>query len=281
MKKNVLIFLIVILLSLTGCGQKKNNSKEKIATELEYMSTQIFDLANALNNITLDNYEIVPKKIEINQENNGSDSSKSEGSSGSSQGGEKSEVISSTEMKNSSILEKDIQNAEIEWDKIKTEIELVNNTWTIVSLDLKNKKIADKDILEFNEILNKAIISIKNENKEATLENISKLYEYIPGFMSDIEGNNYNIIVKKTKNELLKAYTDVSKNNWDFVYNYINNAENYFNDIFDEAEEIKNKEFKIKKVQNLIQILKESIETKDIAVFLIHYKLLIENINTM
>lgn len=281
MKKNVLIFLIIILLSLTGCGQKKNNSKEKIEKELEYMSTQIFDLGNALNNITLDNYELVPKKIEISQENNGSDSSKSEGSSGSSQGGEKSEVIASTEMKNSSILGEDIQNPKIEWDKIKTEIELVNNTWTIVSLDLKNEKIADKDILEFNEILNKAIISIKNENKEETLENISKLYGYIPGFMSDIEGNNYNIIVKKTKNELLKAYTDVSKNNWDFVYNYINNAENFFNDIFAEEEEIKNKEFKIKKVQNLIQILKESVETKDIEVFLIHYKLLIENINTM
>lgn len=86
MKKNILIFLAVILVSLAGCGQKKTNNKEKLATELDYISTKIFDLANELNDMSLDNYELVPKKIEISEENQGSNSSKSEGSSGSSQG---------------------------------------------------------------------------------------------------------------------------------------------------------------------------------------------------
>jgi len=282
LKKRVLIFFTIVLVSLTGCSHKhSDNNKEKIATELDYMSTKIFDLANKLNDITLDNYELVPKKIEISEESQGSNSSESEGSSGSSQGGEKSEIIASTEMKNSSVLEKDIENPETEWDKIKTEIELVNSTWTIVSLDLKNEKIADKDIIEFNDILNKTIISIKEENKEEALENISNLYGYIPGFMSDIQGENDNVVVKKTKNELLKAYTNVSKNNWEPVYTHVNNAENYFNSLLNNKEEIKNKEFKIAKIQNLIQILKESIKEKNVEVFMLHYKLLIENMNTL
>lgn len=281
MKRRIIVSLILVLFFLSGCNNKNTDNKGKIETELDYISTKIFDLANVLNNISLESYELVPRKIEISEDNGGSSSSESEGSSGSSQGGEESEIISSTEMKSSSILDKDMEDSDIKWDEIKTKLELINNSWAIISLDLKEEKVADKDILAFNALLNKTIISVNNENKEETLENISNLYSYIPGFMVDIQGKNYNIIMKKTKNELLKAYVDVSKEKWESVYNYVNNAQNHFNTMLDNREEIKNKEFKITKIQNLIQILKESVEAKDTKVFLLHYKLLIENMNTM
>lgn len=281
MKRRIIVSLILVLFFLSGCNNKNTDNKGKIETELDYISTKIFDLANVLNNISLESYELVPRKIEISEDNGGSSSSESEGSSGSSQGGEESEIISSTEMKSSSILDKDMEDSDIKWDEIKTKLELINNSWAIISLDLKEEKVADKDILAFNALLNKTIISVNNENKEETLENISNLYSYIPGFMVDIQGKNYNIIMKKTKNELLKAYVDVAKEKWESVYNYVNNAQNHFNTMLDNREEIKNKEFKITKIQNLIQILKESVEAKDTKVFLLHYKLLIENMNTM
>jgi len=281
LKRRIIVSLILVLFFLSGCNNKNTDNKGKIETELDYISTKIFDLANVLNNISLESYELVPRKIEISEDNGGSSSSESEGSSGSSQGGEESEIISSTEMKSSSILDKDMEDSDIKWDEIKTKLELINNSWAIISLDLKEEKVADKDILAFNALLNKTIISVNNENKEETLENISNLYSYIPGFMVDIQGKNYNIIMKKTKNELLKAYVDVAKEKWESVYNYVNNAQNHFNTMLDNREEIKNKEFKITKIQNLIQILKESVEAKDTKVFLLHYKLLIENMNTM
>ena len=62
------------------------------------------------------------------------------------------------EMKNTTIL--DISEDEIDWENIKMEIEIINNIWSVISIDLKNEKVADNEIEDFNNSLNQTIISI-------------------------------------------------------------------------------------------------------------------------
>ena len=185
MKKIIYVLLIVLIFLLTGCSNKSNNdNQEKLISELDYFSTKIFDLSSEINNISLEEYTLIPKEIEINEESDSSSSSGSENSSNISQGGQESETITSTNMQDNSILN---SNEEIDWDKIKSDVEIINDNWINVSIDLKDNNVADNKITEFDKTLNKMIIAIKDENKEDTLKNVSELYSYIPAFISPFE----------------------------------------------------------------------------------------------
>ena len=279
MKKIIYVLLIVLIFLLTGCSNKSNNdNQEKLISELDYFSTKIFDLSSEINNISLEEYTLIPKEIEINEESDSSSSSGSENSSNISQGGQESETITSTNMQDNSILN---SNEEIDWDKIKSDVEIINDNWINVSIDLKDNNVADNKITEFDKTLNKMIIAIKDENKEDTLKNVSELYSYIPAFMENISGAEYNKIIKETKSELLKAYVDVSNNNWTSVENYITIADNRFNDIWTDKQKIKGKEYKIEKVQLIIQKLSNSVKEQEQQLFFLDYKSLLENINTL
>lgn len=280
--------MVMALVALSGCSNKNSNedNNEKIASELEYISSKIFDLSNKLNNISSENYELVPKEIELSseKENSGSSGEKGESSSEtsgeeSSKKGEEAETVTSTKMKTKNSLDTNNNDSEIDWQSIKTEIELINNIWSVINIDLAKEKVADNDIQEFNAKLNQTIISIKNEDKNTSLENISNLYSFIPTFMNYISINNSDRIVTSTKAELLKAYTAVSLKNWESVSTHVANAKNMFISILDENEEIKNNEFKIDKVRTLIQNLESSVKLEDEQLFLVHYKILIEQID--
>lgn len=65
MKMNKLIIfigsLVLCLLVLCGCNNKKSDDedkKEKIIQELSYLDTELVEILNKLNNISLDNFSI-------------------------------------------------------------------------------------------------------------------------------------------------------------------------------------------------------------------------------
>lgn len=265
---------------LSGCKQKESeNKQEKLENELEYISAKIFNLADKLNNVSFENYEIISKEIEIKEESVASGSEASSSSS-SKEGGEEEKKAETIELKEKNLLDNNPKE-DIDWKNIKKEIEEINNIWTVVSIDLKNEKVADNDIDEFNNSLNQTIISIKNENREETLNNITNLYSSIPIFTNYIYTENISKVINNVKFEVLKAYTSASVENWDNVSEHISKAQNSFFDILIDKNSKENQKFKIDKIERLIQNLADSAELKDIEVFLLNYKILMENINTL
>lgn len=282
MKKKLCIFFIVALFILSGCNNKEDNkSREKIEAELEYIDTKIFNLADKLNNVSLKKYEITSKETEMKKEENSEDEKESKESSEDSGKGEEDKNATTMEIEKTTILDGEINESEIDWQNMKTEIEIINNIWSVVSIDLRNEKVADNDIEEFNNILNQTMISIKNEDRKMSLQNISDLYAFIPNFMNYISIDNHKKTVKATKSELLKAYTVASLNEWEQVSTHVINAQNTFFTMSDNKESLENKEFKINKIERLIKNLDNSSKLKDLQVFLLHYKTLIENIDTI
>ena len=66
--KKILALLIafLLLLTLTGCGDKKDLSMEdKVKEELGYLDYEIINLINTLNNITIENYKIASKEVSL------------------------------------------------------------------------------------------------------------------------------------------------------------------------------------------------------------------------
>lgn len=299
--KKILIMLICLLL-LTGCSNNSvdDSSKEKLTSEIEYISLQIADLLHNLNNLSLENYEVVSEIITMSEES-GSQGGSSQASSGSStsssqsgQGssGEQSEQgnsqssqeggkqnISVTEMQRNSVLNVDTED--VDWDTMKQNVELINTSWSIILIDLNNNNISTEDITAFSKLLNETIISIKNEDKDTALTNLTSLYSYVPKFLTAISADKHTQNIEETKYQVFLAYSAVSQEDWDTVTTKLTDAENTFLSIVNNLEYSKNNKFKVKKTHTLIKDLQNAIPNNDKELFFLKYKNLMESLNTL
>ena len=295
-KKRILYFLFVIIIfSLVGCSNKptKDDEKAKINEELNYLDTKIVSILNKLNNISLQNYTITSEEVNLGEKggssgkNSGSDkestqNSESEGQE--KQSGSQSKLnteqeksnITTTQMESKTVLETD--ENDIDWKLIKTQIEIINEAWAVIVIDLSNLNVNSTDILDFSSTLDKCIISIKDENKVDSLKNAADLYAIIPKLEKAIS-NEDNI--KQVKSYIINAYALVEQENWGEVEKNIIEAENIFKNITSNIEYMKNKEYKVNKTYVLIKELQNSLQYKDKKIFYIKYKDLLENINTL
>lgn len=293
--KKVLLIIISITFLLVGCGNKNENNSDqkKVSSEIEYFSSQIAILLNNLNNISLDNYELVSEKINLSkseteskQSNSGESQSEGNGGKSASNSGgnqalnnEGEESVFVTNIKTKNVLNIDTNN--VDWNLIKNQIELINSSWSVVMLDLSNANVPNTDILAFGDLLDKTIISIKNENKAEALTNLTGLYSYIPKFLSATSSEKNKQNIENTKYAIFTAYSNVSQNNWTTISKNLSDAENSFLGVLNDTEYSKNKEFKINKTYMLIKDMQTVIPNNDKELFLVKYKTLMESLNTL
>lgn len=295
--KNILlvIFLIILLIStLTGCNNKKDNNEEsKIISELDYLDTNIVSILNGLNGITTGNYTITKEEIQKQEKSSESSSQGGNESSENNSSGEQEQTqsqsndsssseeskITVTGMNQKTVISSDENN--IDWNLIKNEIEKINDSWSIIILDLASKNVNNEDILNFSSTLNNTILSIKDENKINALENSAKLYSFIPKFHGQLEQNTSNQKLKKVKSDLFNAYSLVEKEDWAQIENNIISSINTFKEILNDIEYVKNKEYKTNKVYVLLNELQSSLVYRDKKLFYLKYKNLVESINLL
>lgn len=294
--KNIfVVFTIISIITMTGCSKNddKENLKDKVNEELNYLDTHIISMANNLNNISLENYKITSESVEVEEKskkvstgNTGGSQETATGqtgeeSSGQSQSSQNSENnnINTTKMEENAIL--DSNQDDIDWKAIKYEIENINQTWSVILLDLYSLNVSNDDIVAFSEILNNSIISIKNENKIDSLSNIAKMYSYIPIYEKAISAENSMQNIKQTKSFLINAYSFVEQGNWNEIQTNINECEKTFKNIVNDMEFAQKNEYKINKTYVLIKEMQNSLYLQDKEIFYIKYKNLLESINTL
>ncbi|MGN1271433.1 MAG: hypothetical protein ACI4UX_05685 [Clostridia bacterium] len=294
--KNIfVVFTIISIITMTGCSKNddKENLKDKVNEELNYLDTHIISIANNLNNISLENYKITSESVEVEEKskkmstgNTGGSQETATGqtgeeSSGQSQSSQNSENnnINTTKMEENAIL--DSNQDDIDWKAIKYEIENINQTWSVILLDLYSLNVSNDDIVAFSEMLNNSIISIKNENKIDSLSNIAKMYSYIPIYEKAISAENSMQNIKQTKSFLINAYSFVEQGNWNEIQTNINECEKTFKNIVNDMEFAQKNEYKINKTYVLIKEMQNSLYLQDKEIFYIKYKNLLESINTL
>lgn len=299
MKKRILIFLfVVVLFCLTGCNNKPTveDERSKIDEELDYLDSKIVSIMNKLNNITLENYTITSEEISLGEEG-GTSGEKSSNEEETTQGSEsetqekqsssqskqsteqEKSNITITQMEAKTVLETDENN--VDWKQIKNEIEIINEAWAVIIIDLSNLNAESDDILNFSSTLDKCIISIKDENKSDSLKNVANLYSIIPKFEKQISNENSIQNIKQVKSYIINAYAFAEEENWIEIEKNISEAENVFKNLTTDIEYMENKEYKVNKTYVLMKELQNSLQYKDKKVFYIKYKNLLENINTL
>lgn len=295
-KKILVLFSVICILAMTGCAKQedKKELREKVNEELDYLDTHILSILNNLNNISLENYKITSERVEIEEKSKKSASGNSGGSqetatgqgeqgssekSEDSQNSQKNNNIDTTKMETNAVLETN-QN-DVDWKNMKYKIENLNQSWSVILLDLYSLNVSNDDIVSFSKCLDDCIISIKNENKIDSLINIAKLYSYIPIYEKAISAENSMQNIKQTKAFLVNAYSAVEQGNWNDVQTNINECEKTFKNVVNDIEFAKKNEYKVNKTYVLVKELQNSLDLQDKEVFYIKYKNLLESINTL
>lgn len=307
MRKNKIIFPILVILSiiviaLSGCNNdtKNEDMKSKIARELDYLDTQIISILNDLNNISLQNYTVTTEEITLGEDGSsgGSSSGGSSSQSGSSsegsaeaseqkQSSSQSQSASDTKESKTTIMKMQPENVlssdenDIDWNSIKNNIQIINESWEIVILDLSNMNVDNNDILDFSATLDDCILSIKDEKKTDTLTNIAKLYSFIPKFERGISAENSTQNIKQVKSYIINAYSLLDKDDWTVIGNNISECEKTFKNITNDMEYMKDKEYKVNRTYVSIKELQNSLTYKDKKLFYVKYKNAMESINTL
>ena len=296
--KTAYIFLILIVL-LSGffiyrVSGKNNSSNEKIEektlTEVKHLENEFQNLFNQFNNISFENYKISSSEIKKEDESQSSSSSQKS----TSNGGGSSEKSKSSENQEESGSEEDnkqykleevgilTEDTEIDWKQIKNDVEKVYTYLYPMTLDLYQTSINQQDITNFNKEYDNFTKSVKEENKEESLKELSILYDYLPKFVENCTEDNKEKTIIKTKNELFKAYSVLDKEEWNTIADNINNAKQEFTKLVTNISNEENiNKYNVNKAYVMINELQNSITLKDKEVFLIKYKNLLEELQNM
>lgn len=294
----VLITIVVVIgttIFVKANEDGEKSQREKALTELKYLDSKLEDIFNEMNNITMRNYKVYTSNIEPNKKE--SSNTSSESSSLSDSGNSKSSTQTTSneqeEGNQSNEDEKNLKNYTmqqegvltntnaIDWNKVKNEIELIYTSIPAITLDLYGLNINQDEILNFNRQYDNLTVLVKNQNKEETLRELAKTYQYIPKFAEKVTDDTVYKTVLNTKSNIFLAYSKLDSKNWDEISSDIKNAINVFSQLLTGNVVNANNQTTINKVYVMLNELQNATNVKDEAVFLIKYKNLLEEINNM
>lgn len=289
----IFLFFILCILGFTiysiATKDDSDDEKEKAKSEIRYLETKIVDLFNNMNNIETRNYKIYTTKIEESgeAETSGQKSSETNSQSNNSSNTNNSEQQTSLEnknttdnyeMKQSGILTSD---RDTNWSACKNEIELIYTSISTVTLDLYHLNISKEYILKFNEELDKLTISVENENKQETLDNLVNLYDLLPKFAENIIDDVVYKTMLQVKLNIFKAYSKLDTDNWEEINIEISKAVDNYSNLLTNPNVESYRLSSLNKGYITLNELKNVANIKDKTVFFIKYKNLLEEINNI
>lgn len=273
----LLLTLTALLLSLLGCSNSKLNLNDKAKSEIDYFSTKLISIINKLNNITFENYDVIARKAELSKESAENEkASQNTADVKSSEQGNTSSNVTVYQMSPNTILNP--ISKEINWSEIKNQIENLYYSWNTVILDLYELNVNNDDILGFSSDFDIATTYIKNEDKANSILAIANLYKYLPKYAETIEKDGEYKNILKIKSFILNAYAFVDAEFWTAVSEEVDKALETYKYIMNDTKYISENSYAVNKVYVLLNELKNSVSQKDIEIFYIKYRNLMEEL---
>ena len=297
-KRKILIYIIVVIIMVTigffiykvlGQDDTKNESKAKTEAEIGYLDEKFVSLFNQMRNITFENYKILSVNIDDQNINNKQSSENSNQQSGSSQSDNSTQDSKQTSNQNQEIKKYEMQetgvltgDSKIDWKQVKADVEVLYNKIYPFTLDLYQTSVKQANIIKFNKEYDNLTIAVKAEDKNATLIELAKLYNYLTNFAQTCINNEKEKVIMKTKNQILQAYSILDSGNWKNISNNVNNAIQEFTKLVtDITNTQKGNQYSINKAYVMINELANAVEIQDKEVFLIKYKNVLEDLQNL
>ena len=208
----------------------------------------------------------------------GSETSGEESSSGSSSENENSNKSTETfELEPTGVL---LSNEQIDWDKIKKEVENMYISIPTITLDLYKTDIEDKDVLNFNTEFDALTKAVESQKKEEVLPQLVKVYENVVKFREKA-GDEEEKIVSRTKLNIYRAYSKLDSENWEEMSKDIQSGIEEFTKLLTGTEIENEKQYSINKAYVMLSELQKAPEQKNPEIFLIKYKNTLEELSNI
>lgn len=294
----IIVILLIVVIWASIASETTTDIRNKALAEIKYFESKIIYMFNALNNIEFENYQISVEDInekskkssqskndssggESSEESSG-DSSSSEEGSGESENNSQN-VEEQKENKEYSLNAKGVltNNEQINWDYIKKEAEILENSISSLMLDLYEISQNNNEIINFNNDYDSLLIQLKNEDKQKTLEALNKVYSYIPIFVGYCNEGEQNNIIISTKQSIYNAYTILDNEDWELISKYVQEASDKFAKLLTNINVENKNQYSINKCYILLNGLKNATKEQDKEIFLIKYKNLLEDLNSL
>ena len=170
---------------------------------------------------------------------------------------------------------------DINWEYVKGEIENLYTSVATITLDFYQIGANQDNILAFNQQIDNLSVAVKEENKETTLAELSNLYTNLSNITQSLEGNETYKMVVRIKENIFKAYSKLDAGKWDEISNDVNNATSTYSELLTNASNGIDNQYEINKGYILINEMQNAVKLQDVSVFLIKYKNLLEELNSI
>ncbi len=283
----VMVFIGYIFFSLNSYNKTGNKDlAEKTQDEIRELENKIISMMNSLNNISFTN-AVLKQSIEEDKKNNDEDKNNetSENTSGGSSSNESEKTSNDSsssnsktstqeqikyEIEKSNILLTDFSN--VDWKYIKGEVESIYVLWSTLIIDLHELNVNNDDILNFSNSLDQVTISIKQENKLSSTNNLANLYSYIPAYVEQISKDENEKNIYYTKNCIINTYALIEQDNWTEMKNQTATAIEFFSKIMNDIGNGEKQNSKMMKIYVLLNELYSSMDLKDKELYYIKYR---------
>lgn len=295
-----MLIVIVTVLSLTiytnASKDDGESQKEKIFSEIEFLETKLTNLFNTMNNIEDTSFNVITSKLSketTEQSSSDGNSDSSQGSSGESSSRGDSSSNNSEENSTTQDDEKDDKKFElklngvltntddINWEVVKSEVENIYTSLPSITMDLYQLDINQEDILGFNREYDNLTSVVKNENKEDTLVELTKVYEYLPKFLSSSKQEELYTVLVETKYNVFKAYSKLDGQNWEEISSDVNDSIASYSKLLTNTEIDTRKQYNISKMYIMLNELQNAVNLQDSSVFLIKYKNVLDEMSNL
>lgn len=165
-----------------------------------------------------------------------------------------------------------IDNFYINWSELEKNTQILTNYWNSVILDFNYLDIDKNYLTSFGKNLDTLYISIKNKDKDNTLNNIITLYNDLIIY-SETLNNYYNNTILNIKYNLLIAYSIVEKNNWTLTNEYIIKASENMVNMLNSIESNQYNQYNINQAYIAIKELENIVNEKNIDLFYLKYNI--------
>ena len=309
--KRIGFIILIVVIAILGfviysnaSKENENSGQEKVVSEIKYVESKLVQLFNEMNKIETRNYSITIGEISkdsSSSQSNGQSSGQSSGEdstesgSGGGGGGTSSGEQSDSSNNSNSSSNSDQDNKkyelqlsgvltnkeDINWDYVKGEIENLYTSIATITLDFYQIGANQDSILAFNQQIDNLSVAVKDENKETTLSELSNLYTDLASITQGLEGNETYKTIVKIKENIFKAYSKLDTGKWDEIASDINSATSTYSEFLTNTSEGVNNQYEINKGYILINEMQNAVKLQDVSVFLIKYKNLLEELNSI
>lgn len=169
----------------------------------------------------------------------------------------------------------------IDWQELQTSAEKLYNYWNSTILDLNSLSLDKNYLTNFGKLLDNLTVSIKNKDKQASLENLVSLYHNVTIYSESLNYDDKYTNILYAKYHLLIAYSIVEKGNWTLTQESIIKSDTYLSNVVNSMNNNKYNQYNINQAYVALKEMENLINVKDLDVFYIKYSIAMQKLQNI